>query len=453
MVDPLSLAGQRAASLVPFLRDHLQYAQTVILAPRPDLSDFPLKNFYRFVLSPETPEASAVDKDAVGLLHNSYGNGAQAIFDNLPRQHTLTVRVDIPEPWNVQTKTAVQDIDNLRCTSRSCGDPATINDELTSVSYGLKNLLVAGQCFEGALTGAKGAVNYPPNGLQLTLTPANSAVQKLQTSSSYTNTSKSTASASAAVAPAVHTSDTLVMQNLGYFQLQANPGLYVLKLADGKATDLFSISREDASQTPTFPASSSSSSVSAASSTASVQATSKGAGKVIAVRSFGDIVNRLLVYKRRGKEHLSLLDGDGAANEAGSEEGRDGRGGDSGGVWDSLFGSGSSSGSTVGTASLTADADGSSITAANAHPNSAVDDDDDADDDDDDRIHVFSLATGHLYERLLRIMMLSVSRHTSKPVKFWLFENYLSPTFKQLAAAMAEKYGFEVRLLTRIHIL
>jgi len=78
---------------------------------------------------------------------------------------------------------------------------------------------------------------------------------------------------------------------------------------------------------------------------------------------------------------------------------------------------------------------------------------------------------GHMYERLLRIMMLSVrtvvqctvsssssiiiiiliihyhhhliiiiitiiihhqvSRQTSQPVKFWLFENYLSPTFKQ----------------------
>ena len=51
---------------------------------------------------------------------------------------------------------------------------------------------------------------------------------------------------------------------------------------------------------------------------------------------------------------------------------------------------------------------------------------------DEDKIHVFSLATGHMYERLLRIMMLSVTRQTSKPVKFWLFENYLSPTFKHI---------------------
>jgi hypothetical protein len=36
---------------------------------------------------------------------------------------------------------------------------------------------------------------------------------------------------------------------------------------------------------------------------------------------------------------------------------------------------------------------------------------------EDEKIHVFSLATGHLYERLLRIMMLSVSKRTSLPVK------------------------------------
>lgn len=41
-------------------------------------------------------------------------------------------------------------------------------------------------------------------------------------------------------------------------------------------------------------------------------------------------------------------------------------------------------------------------------------------------------------------MMLSVTKQTSMPVKFWLFENFLSPTFKAIAASMAEVYGFEV---------
>lgn len=67
---------------------------------------------------------------------------------------------------------------------------------------------------------------------------------------------------------------------------------------------------------------------------------------------------------------------------------------------------------------------------------------------DDETIHVFSVATGHLYERFLKIMMLSVSEKSSKKVHFWLLENFLSPSFKASAAAMAESKGFEVSYVT-----
>jgi UDP-glucose:glycoprotein glucosyltransferase len=61
---------------------------------------------------------------------------------------------------------------------------------------------------------------------------------------------------------------------------------------------------------------------------------------------------------------------------------------------------------------------------------------------------VFSLATGHLYERFLKIMMLSVTKRTSSKVKFWLFENFLSPTFKSSARAMADRIGCDVEFVT-----
>jgi formate hydrogenlyase subunit 6/NADH:ubiquinone oxidoreductase subunit I len=96
-----------------------------------------------------------------------------AFFTHLPRQHVLTVRVDIPEPWNVQTKAAVQDIDNLRCVSgKSCGDVVPVSglastaaaakykQDLTQVIYGLKNVLVAGQCFT---TDGSGSGRAPPH--------------------------------------------------------------------------------------------------------------------------------------------------------------------------------------------------------------------------------------------------------------------------------------------------
>ncbi len=38
-----------------------------------------------------------------------------------------------------------------------------------------------------------------------------------------------------------HVTDTLVMSNLGYFQLKASPGLWHLRLAPGRSEELFTI--------------------------------------------------------------------------------------------------------------------------------------------------------------------------------------------------------------------
>jgi UDP-glucose:glycoprotein glucosyltransferase len=58
------------------------------------------------------------------------------------------------------------------------------------------------------------------------------------------------------------------------------------------------------------------------------------------------------------------------------------------------------------------------------------------------------VATGHLYERFLKIMMLSVVKQTNSPVKFWLLANYLSPKFKEAIPHMAKQYNFEYELVT-----
>eukprot|EP01117_Protostelium_nocturnum_P013438 TRINITY_DN5014_c0_g1_i1.p1 TRINITY_DN5014_c0_g1~~TRINITY_DN5014_c0_g1_i1.p1 ORF type:complete len:846 (+),score=307.48 TRINITY_DN5014_c0_g1_i1:135-2672(+) len=66
----------------------------------------------------------------------------------------------------------------------------------------------------------------------------------------------------------------------------------------------------------------------------------------------------------------------------------------------------------------------------------------------DDTIHVFSLASGHLYERFLKIMMLSAVKNTKNPVKFWLLANFLSPQFKDSIPSLARAYNFEYELVT-----
>ncbi|PSS26754.1 UDP-glucose:glycoprotein like [Actinidia chinensis var. chinensis] len=63
-------------------------------------------------------------------------------------------------------------------------------------------------------------------------------------------------------------------------------------------------------------------------------------------------------------------------------------------------------------------------------------------------INIFSIASGHLYERFLKIMILSVLKNTNRPVKFWFIKNYLSPQFKDVIPHMAQEYGFEYELIT-----
>jgi Glucosyltransferase 24 len=60
-------------------------------------------------------------------------------------------------------------------------------------------------------------------------------------------------------------------------------------------------------------------------------------------------------------------------------------------------------------------------------------------------VNIFSIASGHMYERLQKIMMLSVLRHTRSKVKFWLIKNYMSPQMREVLPLMAKHYGFEVR--------
>lgn len=62
----------------------------------------------------------------------------------------------------------------------------------------------------------------------------------------------------------------------------------------------------------------------------------------------------------------------------------------------------------------------------------------------DDTIHIFSVASGRLYEKLLSIMILSVRSQTSAPLHFWFLEIFLTPQFRKVyLPGLAKKYGFE----------
>jgi UDP-glucose:glycoprotein glucosyltransferase len=62
-------------------------------------------------------------------------------------------------------------------------------------------------------------------------------------------------------------------------------------------------------------------------------------------------------------------------------------------------------------------------------------------------LNIFSLASGHMYERTMRIMMLTVLRNTKAKVKFWFLKNYLSPQFTRFLPYYAKEYNFEYELV------
>ena len=68
--------------------------------------------------------------------------------------------------------------------------------------------------------------------------------------------------------------------------------------------------------------------------------------------------------------------------------------------------------------------------------------------DSGETIHVFSLASGKLYERLIKIMMTSVMKFTRSKVKFWLLEDFFSPNFSDGIDLLAKGLGFEYELLS-----
>ena len=76
----------------------------------------------------------------------------------------------------------------------------------------MEYLLLEGHCFEAS-------IGNPPRGLQITLGTEKHPVMV----------------------------DTIVMANLGYFQLKANPGEWILKLRQGRSSEIYDITSVDGS--------------------------------------------------------------------------------------------------------------------------------------------------------------------------------------------------------------
>jgi UDP-glucose:glycoprotein glucosyltransferase len=182
-----------------------------------------------------------------------------------------------------------------------------------------------------------------------------------------------------------HFADTIIMANLGYFQFKANPGVYSINLEEGRSSEIFSIESVGAAGWTPVPG---------------------DEGTEVALMDFQGTTLYPRLTRKPGMETADVLEEVIKPTNAAKN----------------LVSKGLNF--LTGKTSLSK--------SASEHA----------------EINIFSVASGHLYERMLNIMMVSVMRHTKHTVKFWFIEQFLSPSFKSFLPIMAETYGFKYEMVT-----
>lgn len=183
-----------------------------------------------------------------------------------------------------------------------------------------------------------------------------------------------------------HVTDTIVMANLGYFQFKANPGHWQITLKPGRSSKVFNIDSVGSKGYATQPG---------------------DEGNLVTLTSFQGVTLFPRLSRKPGQEDEDVLESTGLGDTASS-----------------YLKKGQSFLSSLGIGQKT----GGQATQA--------------------EINIFSVASGHLYERMLNIMMLSVLKHTTHTVKFWFIEQFLSPSFKRSLPHLAAHYNFNYEMVT-----
>ena len=187
-----------------------------------------------------------------------------------------------------------------------------------------------------------------------------------------------------------HLDDTIIMANLGFFQFKSNPGVYNISLKEGRSTEIYSIESAGAKGWAPVPG---------------------DEGTDVALMDFTGTTLYPRLKRKPGMETVDVLEG---TEQEGEDEGIVSKG--------RKFAEGLWGGSKPKPKSVS--------------------------DEEHAEINIFSVASGHLYERMLNIMMVSVMRHTNHTVKFWFIEQFLSPSFKDFIPHMAKEYGFKYEMVT-----
>ncbi|CAD6930112.1 unnamed protein product [Tilletia controversa] len=192
--------------------------------------------------------------------------------------------------------------------------------------------------------------------------------------------------------------DTIVMANLAYFQFKARPGMFNLTIREGRSSDIYQLESVG---------------------THGIRSPNVSfTGNVVVLDSLNGLTILPKFAKKAGMEDEEVLESD---IEKTMSKGRTRK--------KSFFGQAKQAASSFAKKANSLVGSGSS-NRTNAD------------------INIFTVASGHLYERMTYIMILSVIKHTKSSVKFWFIENFLSPSFKEFIPHLAAEYGFQYELVT-----
>lgn len=201
-----------------------------------------------------------------------------------------------------------------------------------------------------------------------------------------------------------HFADTIIMANLGYFQFKASPGFYNIQLKSGRSSDVFTIESAGPAGWAPVPG----------------DETSE-----IVLMSFQGLTLFPRLSRKLGQETADVLTTDESLASELVEKGTQ--------TVNKLL---NKVGLNINTEKVLKK--GAELLHRSKHSSKDV----------QAEINIFSVASGHLYERMLNIMMLSVMKHTTHTVKFWFIEQFLSPSFKSFLPHMAAEYGFNYEMVT-----
>ena len=203
VLDPLSPQTQRIISFIDELYAyHNLFDIDILLNPVSEMKDsinkygFPKKlaRYYRYVFNPNNYVTNVDNSDTIS---------DKAVFINMPSDDVLTMGItDTPGTWLYESLVCKYDLDNLLLSK--VNDPT--NKGVLSVNYHLTRMLIQGQCFDEK--------SKPVPGLQLELRNATNVFDA-----------------------------TIAMQTLGYWQLKANPGVWGMRLRDGRTTEVMGIDK------------------------------------------------------------------------------------------------------------------------------------------------------------------------------------------------------------------